>query len=106
RELDPPRLDVRRDAREPLADQVGFLLRDDAAAGQHAGVGLACPDVFLVQSPVETDGRMELIHGGRRALGEAAAPKLFALAAHCRPRALGAIKKPARANRSALARAP
>ena len=57
-----PRLDVRQDALEPVDDGGGVLLRDDAAVGQHLGVGHGAGDVFPVQPLVEADGGIELVH--------------------------------------------
>src|SRR5690606_30676068 len=60
----------------PRADGICLRGRNQPAPGQHAGVGLACPDIFPVQPPVKGDGRVKRLRLGRRRLGEPPAPQL------------------------------
>ena len=55
-------LDLRQDLFQALFNGRAIFLADDPGAGQHMGMGHAPPDIFVIQSLVIIDGRIESIY--------------------------------------------
>ena len=66
-ELQRAGLQVREDPGQTANDLVGVRLRQDAAFGEHGGVGHGAGDVLLVHPAVNGDGGVESV-GQRRSL--------------------------------------
>src|ERR1044072_1460315 len=54
------------------------VARDDALAGEHRCVRLACRDVLAIKAAIEVDRGVDLLHNGAGARGKPPAPHLVA----------------------------
>jgi hypothetical protein len=62
-----------------------ILRRNDAAFGQHVGVGFARGDILAIELAIDIDRHVDISHDGVLACAEASAPHLVG---HDRPKRL------------------
>ena len=77
-ELEIALADFGQDRVEPLGDVLRIGRGDDAALGQHRGMGLGGGDVLGIHMAIDVDGDVDFLHDRIGALREPAAPHLVA----------------------------
>jgi hypothetical protein len=75
-ELELSLIDLRADALQAVGDGIAVRLRQNALLHQHGGMGERAFDIFLVETLVDVDRGVYLLHDRSRAGGKAAAPHL------------------------------